>query len=582
MSSKKIIIWILLAILAQAIKKIYSTLPLQESIINFYLIPITLSIFYLLILFIILELGLFALSRYLQNARYQHLNRETINRRTGVFKKIFYPLFTGLEIFFIFTWILFQVTVRFDFTPGQITSLSPAAKSLLTNIKKEITIRAYYNEDDPIGKSVKSYLVSLEEANPFIKHNFFDKKNFPAKAQKDRIPSNGYIVFDNNRGRREQMLIRNTEELYSMEKTGVKILLELTAPAKTIYYEVGREGDLWKPGKKNMVSKRAKYQRYSTLHRMLSKRNYRLIPLDLKSDKKCRALFPIKNEPALIIGGYTGTAPSPECRRFIANFLNNKRKLFLMTNGKSNYWNKNFIAGFSESEEIFNSRSSPKGGIIRKINSPQNQLLIIPDYPGTELTKNLRPLQKQSRTSIWPSAMPLFFQKSKFGLDLESFVLSASDTWYDQNGNNFREKPEKKGPFALGVFGKNPKALKKKDILSKKNKIIGQNQSISKTGGLYLLDRFIVIGSDSVAGDNWISNPGNRLLALSMVDWLFEDKRVGLLKSKKVADSALPLKRDSKLNSFLFLVIFYPILIIVSFQAFQRYLSRKILKNPIP
>lgn len=319
--------------------------------------------------------------------------------------------------------------VRWDLTRDRSQSLTAVSRTLLKEVKKPLTMTAFYPEGAGDRQKAKEVLQIYASQNSNISFSFVDPDRNPLKAKEAgyRYPGNILIEYD---GRR-QMADRPDEEAVSetirkLLKTEQKKIYFLTGHGERSFEESRREGFL-------------------TARRSLENEGYQVLALNLLQQPEVP-----KDAAVVVIAGPQQPLFSQEIQA-LKQYLEHGGRLLVMLEPFRDGGLKEFLARYGV-------------GLNDGIILDQNQLsaalgasAVMPiaiKYGQHRITQDFTNV-----VTIYPLARPLLLKRDIPEVSLTELAATSPTSWektdkeFGKSGKlDYDPKQDRKGPFALAAL----------------------------------------------------------------------------------------------------------------------------------
>ncbi len=319
--------------------------------------------------------------------------------------------------------------LRWDLTRDKSQSLSAVTKALLQEVKKPLTMTAFYPEGQGDRQKAKELLQIYAYQNPGISFTFVDPDRNPLKAKEAgfRYPGNILLEYDGRRqmaDRPEEGPVSDT--IRKLLKTEQKKLYFLTGHGERSLEASGREGFL-------------------NARRALENEGYAVTALNLLN----QAQIP-PDAAAVVIAGPQQPLFSQEIKALQA-YLEQGGRLLVMLEPFQDAGLKEFLAryGVGLNEGIILDQNQVSAALGASAVMP-----IAIKYAGHRITRDFTNV-----VTIYPLARPLLLKRDIAGVSVLELAATSPTSW-EKTGKDFSKsgkleydaKQDRQGPFTLAAL----------------------------------------------------------------------------------------------------------------------------------
>jgi ABC-type uncharacterized transport system involved in gliding motility auxiliary subunit len=432
-------------------------------------------------------------------------------------------LLSLLLLFFLLVtvnFLAYRHPIRFDLSETKAFSLSPQTIEVLSALKKEVSVHAYFESKDAATvERARLLLSNYADHSPRFSFEVIDPWKNPAAARKDAITASGQaVVISDNR--RETIATLDEE---SITNAIIKVTRE---KLKTIYFLTGHgERGLDHAGEEGFAEAR----------KALEEQNYQIKALNLATLEA----VPADAAAVVIAGPSQSLLPIEEDR--LERYFKNGGKLLVLADPQSKFNLPAFIesVGIKARHDLVLDAS----GVGQALGMGPAVPLVM-DYGQHPALKGI-----YGKLSLFPLAQSLEIAKSE-KCALTPLFYSGQQSWgetdLEEETFRFDDGKDHKGPLLLGAAASCPMAAEK------------NNEEKSKEA------KVVVVGDSDFASNRFFNAQVNRDLFLNMASWLAEDEDLLGIRPKPLANRRILLTEGQKFYLFWSLVVALPFLTIVA------------------
>jgi ABC-type uncharacterized transport system involved in gliding motility auxiliary subunit len=318
---------------------------------------------------------------------------------------------------------------RWDLTPDQSQSLSAVSKALLREVKKPLTMTAFFPEGLGDRQKAKEVLQTYTYNNPNISFTFMDPDRNPLKAREAgyRFPGNILIEYD---GRRQ---MADSPDESAISETIRKLL---KTERKKIYFLTGHGERSLEDGQRDGLL---------TARRALDNEGYQLVTLNLLS----QAEVP-KDAALLVIAAPQQPLFSQEIKA-LKDYLDQGGRVLVMLEPFKNAGLQEFLAryGVELNDGIILDQNQVSAALGASAVMP-----IAIKYGSHPITRDFTNV-----VTIFPSARPLLLKTDIAGVHLVELAATTPTSW-EKTGTGFSKSSQldynpnqdRQGPFTLAAL----------------------------------------------------------------------------------------------------------------------------------
>jgi ABC-type uncharacterized transport system involved in gliding motility auxiliary subunit len=360
---------------------------------------------------------------------------------------------------------------RWDLTEDQQNTLAPETLNVIASLKSPVKAEAYFRVSTPSTAAADLLEKIKQAANGKFDYEFIDPDANPVRANNAKITADGTIVLVQD-NRSEQVSFAGESEI-------VNGMVRLDNPGQRTVYFLSGHGEYDPEGSGD--------RSYAAVKQLLTDKNYTVKTLSLIADPQIPA-----DALALVIAGPTKILAQEETT-LIQSYLDQGGSLVLL----------------SEPPVVteFGDQSDPLAGYLQAnwdillgndlVYTPTNN----PPYVASSAAYGKHPITNKMQTDavVLPTARSIqLLQSSSPDITLSPLVLTSQNSWAEtstaelsSNQVAFQQDQDFAGPVPVAVAAEN-----------------AANRS-----------RVVVVGDSDFAGDTIISQYGNRLFIINVIDW---------------------------------------------------------------
>ncbi len=399
-------------------------------------------------------------------------------------------------------------TFRLDFTAGKQFSLSDQTKSLLKNLKKDVRVTAFFQNENQ-GR-MEDLLKSYRFQSPKFHYEFVDPDKKPAMAKQYGITSYNTTVLECG-GNVERVTAQQEQDI-------TNALIKATRDTKkTVYFLEGHA----EPGIDD-----AERGGYSTAKKAIENENYIVQKLNLAVKKS------VPTDCAILIVNGPQKALFTSELDSIGAYLDRGGKTFFMIDPE--------IPGF---EAFLDRWGANLGNDVVVDASGMGQLFgmgpsvpLVSNYESHPITQKFRVM------TFFPYARSVSPKENRPSeINAQSLFKSSPNSWGETNLGALRrnvarydKNQDTMGPISLG-------AVITKDSAGKKS-------------------RLVVFGDSDFANNSYFSTQGNGDLFMNTVSWLAEEEDLISIRAKSPEDRRVFLTAQQSRMAMITTLILMPLL----------------------
>lgn len=416
-------------------------------------------------------------------------------------------------------WLANRHNKSFDSTANKRFSLSDQTEKVVRDLKSDATI-TYFDRTSEFTRA-RDLLDRYDNLSPKLKVDFVDPDKKPQVAKTLGVRNYGTIYVETN-GRRQE-----AKSLTEEEVTGALIRALKGGERNACFVSGSGEHGLDDTGRSG----------YSSVKEALERNNYKTRGISLLE----KAEVP-KDCTVLVVAGPRYEYPAPVVNA-IKTYVENGGRALLMVD-PALHFGQDDIAPNPGLEKLLaswgvtlNSDLALDTSGIGQIFGLSEVVPLVASYESHAIVREMRDV-----ATAFPLSRTLEVKSGEKATAEKLFSTSANSY---ATGNlsspaiRLDTKRDKKGPFTLGAAGTYPTGKE------------GQG-------------RFVVVGSSSWLGNNFVRFNGNRDLFLNMMNWLSSDEDLISIRPKEPEDRRLTLNRQQMRVLFYSSVILLPLLVVVS------------------
>ncbi len=422
-----------------------------------------------------------------------------------------------LAILALANWIIARHPKKYDTTKNKQFSLSPLTVNVLKDLKKTVTLTAFYRETQDEGERLQmKERMDLYKANTkLLEVKLVDPIKDPLTREKYGITTPRTTVFESGN---QRTTISTMEE----EDITNAILKVSTDKQITIYFMQGHGEPLITNGED---------AGFSSIVDLLKKRNY-----EVKELKNFMAKPEIPADCTILVVTAPRVALLDSEIKAIQDYLASGGRVILLDTPQSDPSFEKILSGYPVHMEddvvLDNQYYYPAIG-------PQAPLAL--PKQGTSVTKEF------NYEMFFPISRSITSSAESGGATVTPFAESSESSWgeTDKQKGLFEEGIDKKGPLILGL-------LYSKTVEKKEGKAGSGETRMALFGGLsFLQNGFVGLGA-------------NHLIFLNCVAWLTEQESLIHLPPKNARSDTMVLNSSQIKYIGILLVIVLPLGILTS------------------
>ncbi len=420
-----------------------------------------------------------------------------------------------LAIIVAFNILTIKLQKRYDFTEGKIYSLSPQTIKVLKNLKKDLSIKAFYS--DTGSRIAEDTLKLYSFYSPKIRYEIIDPNKNPGIARRYNITSEGTTVIEY--GDKEEKLESLGEE--ELTNAIIKITRETK---KTVYFLQGHGEASSKDSDKGGIS---------VLSDALKKTGYIVKDLNIAEKGKIPEDCDI-----LVVAGPQKPLFDNEVK-MIDDFLKEGKSVLLMVDPDKGEKLENMIKkyGISLDKDVVVD-------LVSRVLSGDPLMPIVNKYEYHEITKNFK------YAALFPYARSVTAIKpAPKDVSVTELAKTSPNAWGETNMKEelktgkltFNPDKDKPGPVSLIAVSE----------ITFKDKRGNEKEA-----------RLIVVGDSDFAKNSFIGASGNENLILNMINYLSQEKDLISITPKSARTSAITLTPSEGSLIFYVSVVILPLLLL--------------------
>lgn len=180
-------------------------------------------------------------------------------RRAPVFEqgRLITSLLSGLGMAFALVFAFASVyaanldDTRYDLSYFRTSKPGESTLKIVSALDQQMTITTFFPATSDVGQEVDGYMSELKGKSPFLKIDQLDHALDPGRGRELGVTGNGVIVFTRGTLRRQLALPLETErarvELRKLDESVNSTLLNITRPARRVYFTQGHGERVFKP-----------------------------------------------------------------------------------------------------------------------------------------------------------------------------------------------------------------------------------------------------------------------------------------------------------------------------------------------
>jgi ABC-type uncharacterized transport system involved in gliding motility auxiliary subunit len=416
-------------------------------------------------------------------------------------------------------WLANRHNKSFDATANKRFSLSDQTEKVVKGLNSDTTI-TYFDRTSEFTRA-RDLLDRYNNLSSRLKVDFVDPDKKPQIAKTLGVRNYG-TIFVETHGRRQEAKSLTEEEvtgaLIRALKGGERTACFVSGSGEHGLDDSGRDG-------------------YSSVKEALERNNYKTRAISLLE----KAEVP-KDCTVLVVAGPKYEYPEPVVSA-IRTFVENGGRALLMVDPALRFGQDNVAPNPALAKVLSNWGVTLNNDLaldtsgIGQIFGLSEVVPLVASYESHAIVRDMRDV-----ATAFPLSRTLEV-KSGEKASAEKLFSTSSNSYATTNLSSpairLDTKKDKQGPFSLGAAGTYPAGDK------------GQG-------------RFVVVGSSSWLGNNFVRFNGNRDLFLNMMNWLSSDEDLISIRPKDPEDRRLTLNRQQMRVLFYSSVVLLPLLVIVS------------------
>ncbi len=419
-------------------------------------------------------------------------------------------LFVGILV--IVVYLVDRREISWDWTKIKRHSLSPQTVNVLKNLKKEVTITAFYDAQSPEFTRVRDLLRRYRAYTNKISFQVVDPDREPLLARQKEVFGSGITVFETN-GKKERVS-------FGQEKDFTGALLKVTSDrVPVLYFLIGH-------GEKSPED----YDRMglSDFKNGVERQNYKVKVLKLMTEGK----IPSDCDVLVIAGARQPLLPQE--KKLVEKYLSKGGKLMLMLEPDP-------APNFSDWLDQWGLQTNP-GWVVEPANNIFGDAAAIfaGDFRFHDITQPFRKAGQE--VVLFITARPLKRKnQTPSGVTLSELIETSSTSWRETElrGVVKKDPGEESGPFILAA------AIEKSVSDKKKQRVV------------------VAADSDFFANGLW-RNVSNGPFAYTCVHWLAGEDVLMEIPPKEDLPSRFILSRQQQVFSVVWSIIALPLAIFLT------------------
>jgi ABC-type uncharacterized transport system involved in gliding motility auxiliary subunit len=438
-----------------------------------------------------------------------------------------------LAILVAVNWISNRQHKRWDLTANKQFSLSDQTKQILTELKKPLAIKAFY-EGGPSGslQGLRDQLEEYQYASKQVSVEYIDAVKDPIRARSYQVQTYGTVVLEYD-GRTERATQADEQTLTN----SLKKLIE--GQAKKIYFVTGH-------GEHDSADTDRR-RGYSVFAEALKSDNFEVANVALAQEGKVP-----DDATVLVIAGPQTDFFVPELDAVRA-FLKKGGKVLLLLDPSDKVDSTpipNLLAFAKEwGIAVGNDIVVDASGVGRMINAGPEVPIAMPVEPGHAITRDFRLM---TAFPVTRSVTPI--EGGTDGKVAQKLLQTSPQSWAesDLRGLITTRQPklddaDTRGPVSMAAAVSAPAP----DAPAPASAELPKPES-----------RVVVVGDSDFASNSAIGIQGNRDLALNITNWLAQQENLIAIRPKDPQDRKIQLTEDQSQRIFWLALLVIPGLLI--------------------
>ncbi len=451
---------------------------------------------------------------------YLYLNRDnlkdSLKRKTLLYSSnLFIIVILVLAIIVALNILTMKLQKRYDFTEGKIYSLSPQTIKVLKNLKKDLSIKAFYSDT---GTRVAEDTLKLYRFySPKIRYEIIDPNKNPGLARRYNITAEGTTVLEY--GDKEEKLESLTEE----ELTNAIIKITRETKKKVCFLQGHGEASVKDTDKTGI----------SSLGDSLKKVGYEVSDLNIAEKGKIPESCDI-----LVVAGPQKPLFDNEIK-MMDDFIKEGKSVFLMVDPDTGSKLEKMIKKYGVSLD-----NDVVVDLVSRVLSGDPLMPIVNKYEYHEITKNFK------YAALFPYARSVTALKpAPKDVSVTELAKTSPNAWGETNMKEelktgkltFNPDQDKPGPVSL---------------------IAVSDITINEKDGKSKEARLVVVGDSDFAKNSFIGTSGNENLIMNIINYLSQQKDLISITPKSARTSAITLTPAQGSLIFYVSIVILPLLLL--------------------